>query len=253
MQWTSAPNIGEAPLPQRARGYWKTRFSAFREELERFLEAERAQLPPWFVVGFGTGIAGWFALDAPGQWLGLITICAGIAVAGFAFRGGRAERAAAWFALAMMLGCILIWTRSSLVAAPRLDRPGVASFEARVERVEPLVAKGTLRLTLATADSKVPPRVRVSLPADAAPDGLGQGARIRVRSWLMPPPPMALPGTYDFARDSWFRGIGAVGRALGKVEVLKPAAPAGLDAMRERLGKHIRERLRAPAGPSRPR
>ena len=39
MQWTSAPNIGEAPLPQRARGYWKTRFSALHEELERLLEA----------------------------------------------------------------------------------------------------------------------------------------------------------------------------------------------------------------------
>ena len=35
MQWTSAPNIGEAPLPQRARSYWKTRFSAFREGLEK--------------------------------------------------------------------------------------------------------------------------------------------------------------------------------------------------------------------------
>src|SRR5437588_9557946 len=54
MQWTSAPNIGEAPLPQRARGYWKARFSAAREELEKVLEAERAQLPPWFVAGFGT-------------------------------------------------------------------------------------------------------------------------------------------------------------------------------------------------------
>ena len=40
MQWTSAPNIGEAPLPQRARGYWKARFSAAREELEKLLEEE---------------------------------------------------------------------------------------------------------------------------------------------------------------------------------------------------------------------
>ena len=59
MQWTSAPNIGEAPLPQRARSYWKTRFSAFHGELEKLLEAERAQLPSWFVVGFGSGIAAW--------------------------------------------------------------------------------------------------------------------------------------------------------------------------------------------------
>jgi len=43
--------MGEAPLPQRARSYWKSRFSAAREELEKLLEVERAQLPPWTVVG----------------------------------------------------------------------------------------------------------------------------------------------------------------------------------------------------------
>ncbi|MGI8706184.1 MAG: ComEC/Rec2 family competence protein [Sphingomicrobium sp.] len=247
MQWTSAPNIAGAPLPQRARGYWRARFDAARERVETFLEAERAQLPPWFVVGFGSGIAGWFALDGPNQWLGLMAVCAGIAIAGFASHGGRAERAAGWFALAMVFGCAVIWTRSNLVAAPRLDRPMVANFDARVERVEPLVAKGTLRLTLATASPELPPRLRVSLPADKAPADLGRGAQIRVRAWLMPPPPMALPGTYDFARDSWFRGTGAVGRAHG-IEVLEPGIPGGLDSVRERLGRHIREQLPGSSG-----
>ena len=247
MQWTSAPNIGEAPLPQRARGYWKTRFSALHEDLESFLEAERAQLPLWFVVGFGAGIAAWFALDSKEQWLGLIAVCSGIAIFGFAARGGRTERAAAWFALALAVGCLLVWTRSNLVAAPRIERPRVAAFDARVERVEPLVAKGTLRLTLAPDDAQLPPRIRISLPADKAPAGIGQGARIRARAWLMPPPPMALPGSYDFARNSWFRGIGAVGRAFD-AEVLQPAEPGGLDSLRERLGRHIREQLPGSSG-----
>src|SRR5436305_15236914 len=78
MQWTSAPNIGEAPLPQRARGYWKTRFSALHEQVEGLLERERAQLPPWFVVGFGSGVAGWFAFGAPGEWLALVAFAAGL-------------------------------------------------------------------------------------------------------------------------------------------------------------------------------
>jgi competence protein ComEC len=59
---------------------------------------------------------------------------------------------------------------------------------------------------------------------------------------------MALPGTHDFARDAWFAGIGAVGRSLGKIEVLKGAEPSGLDAMRNRLGQHIRERLPGSSG-----
>ena len=54
MQWTSGPNIGKAPLPQRARGYWKRQFSAADEGLEKLLETERTQLPPWFIVGLGT-------------------------------------------------------------------------------------------------------------------------------------------------------------------------------------------------------
>jgi competence protein ComEC len=59
---------------------------------------------------------------------------------------------------------------------------------------------------------------------------------------------MALPGTHDFARDAWFAGIGAVGRSLGKVQILQGTEPSGLDAVRERLGNHIRERLPGSSG-----
>ena len=189
MQWTSAPNIAGAPLPQRARGYWRAQFSAARERIEAFLEAERAQLPPWFVVGFGTGIAAWFALDTPMQWLALVALGGGGAIAGFALRGGRSERAAGWFALAMMLGCALVWARSAWVAAPRIVRPQIAAFEARIERVEPLVAKGDVRLTLAPTDPALPPRIRVSLDARDAPPHLANDARIRLRARLTGPPP----------------------------------------------------------------
>ena len=216
--------------------------------MEAFLEAERAQLPPWFVVGFGTGIAAWFALDTPLQWLALVVLAGGAAIAGFAIRGGRSERAIGWFALAVMLGCALVWMRSAWVAAPRVDRPRIATFEARVERVEPLVAKGDVRLTLAPADPALPPRVRVSLDAEDAPPRLARDSRIRLRARLTGPPPMALPGTYDFARDAWFRGIGGVGRALGPVEVLAPGTLSGLDATRDRLGRHVRERLPGASG-----
>src|SRR5690348_6111774 len=120
MQWTSAPNIGEAPLPQRARGYWKTRFSAALEELERLLESERAQLPPWLVVGFGTGIAAWFALNASTEWIAFLCIAGALTLAGFVLGNGRTGRALGWFALAASLGCALVWSRSQWVAEPRL-------------------------------------------------------------------------------------------------------------------------------------
>jgi len=111
-------------------------FQRRREGVEAFLERERGQLPPWFVVGFGAGIAAWFALDHPRHWAAFLCGSAALALAGFSVRGGRAERAAGWFGLAMMLGCALVWARSQHIAAPRLERPLVKEFRAKVELVE---------------------------------------------------------------------------------------------------------------------
>jgi competence protein ComEC len=243
MQWTSAPNIGEAPLPQQARGYWKARFSAFHGGLEKLLEAERAQLPPWFVVGFGSGIAAWFALGQPGQWQAFLCVGAALSLIGFGLGSGRSGRALGWFAIAATIGCATIWARSVWIAQPRLERPVVAEFISRVESVDHLADKQTARLMLAPGDPTLPPRVRVSVDEDKLPAGVARGAMIRVRARLAPPPPMALPGTYDFARAAWFMGIGAVGKALGPVTVVRPAQPKGLDGARDGLRRHIVARL----------
>ena len=243
MQWTSAPNIGEAPLPQRARSYWKTRFSTAHEGLENLLEAERAQLPPWFVVGFGTGIAAWFALGSDWQWKLFLSLAAACAAAGFAIGGGRAGRALGWFALASTIGCGLVWARAMWVEQPRLDRPVVAEMTATVKTVEHLAARDTVRLLLKPQGSMLPPLVRVSVDEDKFPQGIASGADVQVKARLAPPPPMALPGTYDFARDAWFNGIGAVGKALGPVQVVHPAVPHGLDRVRASLRSLVSSRL----------
>src|SRR5437868_4101034 len=192
MQWTSAPNIGEAPLPQRARGYWKTRISAAAEGVEKLLEAERAQLPPWFVVGFGSGIAAWFALDSAVEWRAFLCVSAALGVAGFALRGGRAGRALGWFALAAVLGCSLVWSRSAWVERPRLEHALVGNVAGTVEAVDHLAARDKVRLLVRTADPALPPQVRISVDEDKFPQGIAPGSRIAVRSRLAPPPPMAL-------------------------------------------------------------
>ncbi len=245
MQWTSAPNIGEAPLPQRARSYWKTRISATTGELEKLLETERAQLPPWFVIGFGGGIAAWFALGEPRQWQAFLCFGAALSLGGFVLGSGRSGRALGWFALAATIGCGLVWARSAWVALPRLDRPAVVEFAGRVESVDHLAAKQAVRLMIAPGDASLPPHVRVSIDEDKVPAGIAPGAEVRLHARLAPPPPMALPGTYDFARDAWFKGIGAVGKSLGPVVVVRPARPKGLDGARDGLRRHIGARLPA--------
>ncbi|MBV9528946.1 ComEC/Rec2 family competence protein [Sphingomonas sp.] len=217
--------------------------SAWNERLEKLLEAERAQLPPWLVVGLGTGIAAWFALGVREEWAAVICLGAALFVTGLVTGGGRAGRALGLFGLAMALGCGLVWARADWVAAPRMAKPAVVSLAGRVELVERLVARGTVRLTLITSDPALPHRVRVSIDAGKAPADLAAGSEVQVRARLAPPPPMALPGSYDFARDAWFWQIGAVGKALGPVTVVNARAPTGLDLVRQRLGDHVRTSL----------
>lgn len=218
------------------------------ERIETFLEVERAQLPLWFVAAFGLGIAAWFALGTPAAWSGVIMAGIGLALLGTGMRGSRTGRALSGFGLALAIGCGLIWWRAAQVAAPVLDRPRMAEIAGTIERVETLAAKGDVRLTIANAAEGLPPRIRVSTPQEGAPEGLAAGSSVRLKARLAPPPPMALPGTHDFARDAWFRGIGAVGRTIGPVEVTRAQAPTGLDATRARLDTHIRTQLPGASG-----
>jgi competence protein ComEC len=216
--------------------------------IESFLEAERAQLPLWFVASFGAGIAAWFTLGSPRGWAGIIAIGLGAALLGAGWRGTRTGRALAGFGIALVLGCTVVWWRAERVESPVLKRPQMAAITGRIERIETLAAKGDFRLTIASQTTGLPPRLRVSTPQDAAPTGLAPGSIVTLKARLAPPPPMALPGTHDFARDAWFRGIGGVGRTIGPVIVTRAQPPAGLDSTRARLDSHIRTQLPGPSG-----
>ena len=243
MDWVSAPNIEDAPLPKGGRAGWVLHLERARGRIETFLETERGQLPLWAVAAFGAGIALWLALPDPRQWAGLMCLAGGAALFGLTMAAGRAGRALGWLGLAMASGCALVWLRAEQMAGPRIERPRIVEFSARVERVEALTAKGDIRLTLAPLDQGLPPRLRVSAPAEVQGTGLAAGATVAMRARLTPPPPMALPGSHDFARDAWFRGDGGVGRVLGPVVIRVPAEARGLDALRARLDRHIRAQL----------
>ena len=248
MDWTSAPITEDAPLEPAHRRFLPKPISAVFLKVEGFLESERAQLPLWFVAAFGAGIAAWLWMPGPRQWEAFIAVQLGLAGLALTLGRGRIGRVLLLGSLAMAAGCGLVWSRSELVAAVTLEKPVVATFRARVETVETLAAKGDMRLTLAPLDEGLVPRVRVAVPEKETPAGLAPGAEIRIRARLMPPPPMPLPGGHDFARDFWFKGIGATGRVIGPVEAIHPLEPAGIDGLRTRLDRHIRERLPGSAG-----
>jgi competence protein ComEC len=227
-----------------------------RDAIERWLEAERDQLPLWLPVALAAGIALWFALPDPRAWQAAMLALGGVALAALALaRNGRAGRALAIGATVCALGIALIWWRAEHVAQPVLARPAITTFAARVAAIDPLAARELVRLTLhpiadASADAEappLPPTLRVNLQQADMPGGLTVGATIRLGARLMPPPPPDVPGAYDFARVAWFGALGATGRGYAPVTIVTPGR-GGEGGLRAALSRHIQARLPGSAG-----
>lgn len=235
--------------PRQLSDFWRDAQLSKLTEMQ--LEKERDQLPLWVPVALGSGIASWYNLANFSWWLAFISLCGGIALlAVVAGRDTRAGKALFWFALLAAIGCALIWYRSWSVAAPVLERPVVTMFNAGIERVEPVLARNMVRLTLSTGENpELPPRVRVNVPLDRAVPELQDGALIQLRARLMPPAMPALPGAYDFSERAWFQGLGATGQALDDIRILRPADPLfALSRYRQQLSAHVQSQMSGAAG-----
>lgn len=222
--------------------------------MEQWLDRERDQLALWLPVALSCGIGSWYLIPTRDGWIGLVlALLAGTVAVMATVSQGRLRRAAMLFQLVMASGCLLIWWRAESVAAPRLERPIVTRFAARIEAVERLAARKVLRLTLAPSPRQdLPKRIRVNVDdADARPS-LRPGLHIRLRARLMPPAPPALPGAYDFERVAWFRQLGATGTAIGPAEILDYAESGGflewVNGLRTRLTEHAQRSVGGSAG-----
>lgn len=228
------------PFALRKRGSWRALANG---RIEGWLEAERDQLPLWLPVAMGAGIASWFLLPDETAWLALIAAAIGMALAGLAAGTGRRSGFALLAGgLAIAGGCALAWGKAEWIAAPVLTRPTIAAFTADVEQVQQLAAKDSVRAVLRPVEApELPPRIRVNIASDDAPQGLARGDRLKLRARLVPPPRASLPGGYDFARTAWFQGLGATGKAFAPIRRLSAAPDGG--SLRERIGTHIKTSL----------
>lgn len=247
-------------------GRWQ---SAVLDGAERFLAEAGFERAPWLAVIFAAGIATWFALPQPWQWLLAIAGGAGAALAarlvwppGSAADEQRANLRLAVIACGMVFafGVGTVWARSAIVGAEPIARPIVSLIEGRVLAREDQPAEGRLRLTLATrlaeegASTAAARKIRVNVPLAALgeggpPAGLATGAVVRLRARLMPPASPMLPGSYDFARAAWFQGLAATGTMVGPLTVIVPAPEGGgLAEMQRALSEHVRARVAGSPG-----
>jgi competence protein ComEC len=177
--------------------------------------------------------------------------------------GSAAEATRAQLRLALVVcglvfafGVAVIWARSALIGAPPIAAPMVGLFDGRVLEREDQPAEGRMRLTLAIreAGSGEARKIRVNVPLESlgeggVPPGLGEGAVVRLRARLMPPAPPMLPGSYDFARAAWFKGLAATGTMIGPLQVLEPAPESGgIARLQRQLSAHVRERVEGSPG-----
>lgn len=229
-----APSPPRTFLPGFPPGTLKFALRVRPESFGQAFLGERERWALWLPVCLGTGIALYFALPfEPSGAMVPVLLCwalalmlGGVAVQNLPVRAG-------FFAVAtVLLGLGLAKHREQTVAAPVLmHRLGPVELDGRVLDAQ-LHGRGTRALLSSTfieeLDDATPRLVRVSVRRGG--ERLVPGAIVRLDAVLMPPPPPASPGDYDFGRAAFFEGIGAVGYAFGSPELIAPAPLPDLKA-----------------------
>ncbi|MGB6492986.1 MAG: ComEC/Rec2 family competence protein, partial [Methylocella sp.] len=199
----------------------------------RAFETEVALRRPflWLPVAAGTGVVLYLYADRePSLWL--------IAPAAVSFGVlaylARANRLAFFFLCgfcAVFAGELSAALRTTRVAAPVLDKIRIVTLQGFIEEMDFRRNGARFLLRVHSAEGLAPDRTpfRVRLSMRRTPP-FEAGTYVRLKARLLPPARASLPGGYDFARDAWFARIGAVGNALGRVEIVPSPESPGLAA-----------------------
>jgi competence protein ComEC len=216
------------------------------------IAGERDRWILWAPVLVGLGVAVYFGL-AP-AWIGPV-LAVGAAVCATVSRAAIGDRsvwlwptAAGVFAVATGFAAAQI--KAAAVGTEMLnERLGPTLVSGRVDRVESFPDGQRLTLHRPTisqlSGSRSLEMARIRLRG--AQPAIRPGDRIRVRAVLTPPPPPAVPGAYDFQRQAYFDGLGAVGYSVGSATVLplEEHSSIGVGVWLARLRTIVGERIRA--------
>lgn len=211
---------------QRLRTHW-------RGAISHAVEQERAFGHPFLFapVSLGAGALVWFSLpETPGLFKLALLLCVFIMAATLLRHSPGVWRIAAQVSALFVGGMMLAAWETARMDTVLLDTPVTTMVRGTVTGRE-TTDKGYWRYTVAvsgTADPKLkrPPEM-VTLLSRNRDVAIPIGDGIEGRARLSPPSGAALAGLNDFAFDSYFKGIGAVGYFYGKPKAI--AAPEGFD------------------------
>jgi competence protein ComEC len=221
-------------------------------------EVAPGRLMPWLPVAFGAGIAVYFAAAREPAWWAAVALAAALAAAAVAARRRPVAFPLVLGAAAIAAGFAAATLRTlaldhAVLRAPAYNVTLSGFVEGREERekTDRIVVR-VQAIDLARADG-VPERVRLSVKKRTAPP---VGSYVALQARLSPPLQPLRPGGYDFARDLYFRGIGAGGFAAGSISLQPPPEPGGLrlrvssfvEGIRDAVDARIRATIPGDAG-----
>ncbi|MGQ0677219.1 MAG: ComEC/Rec2 family competence protein, partial [Rhodospirillales bacterium] len=132
------------------------------------------------------------------------------------------------------------------------ERLGPVELQGRVADRETL-ADGSERVVLdrlaiaGLEPGATPRKVRIRMNRRHAGEN-EIGARLALRAILLPASPPLAPGAFDFQRNAYFQGIGAVGFSVGAARAVAAPQAYTPGLMLERLREHVGQRIRAGIG-----
>ena len=195
-----------------------------RNFLAGLFDQEKDALFYWSAVLYGLGIGIYFSLSIEPPLSLIVVGVIFIALVQYFVRARAALLLGLRALLIVLTGFGIATLRTSLLDTNGLERQtGAITVEGVVVIAEDRIENG-LRLTLKDVTypdnlgQDLPDRIRITVRTEA-PD-LSPGAVIKTRAILMPLPEPVMPGGYDFGRQLWFQGLGAVGFSIAPVEAI---------------------------------
>lgn len=252
---TGTAAIAAVIAPKR----WFGRISALPADVARVALAERDRWFLWMPVLLAVGIVLYFSLRfEPPLWSGPLAVGAALIILITASALPPHRRIAVRLA-ACAAGLVALGFAAAQVQTARSGRTpltkavGPITLEGRVHAIEPFPQGARIVLTGVTGQARgasLPERVRIRLRGSDPPP-IAPGDIIRVPAMLSPPPAPVIPGGYDFQREAFFAGLGAVGYSVGAAKVVAPAAdrPARVETWFGALRHAVAEEVRAAVPP----
>ena len=235
---------------------WAAQWAKAGRSLGLRFAAERERWILWTPAVLGVGIGLYFALlDEPAVWIGPAGCALAVSCAilvkrwpGFLLAAIAVMIVAIGFTLAQWSTLGAGHVTLDRVIASTTVAGRVASVEQLADGTRVLLDK--VRISVLEPPA-TPEHVRLRL-RNKMPDLL-PGDWIQVRARLAPPPPPAMPGSYDFQFLYYFQEIGGTGFALGRARLLSDTGDHlslanSWERFRERLTTRIRDSIGGTAG-----